>query len=31
MLPATLTGTYGIQLDFGGSYVFVSEIELSTL
>jgi len=28
MLPATLTGTYGIQLDFGGSYVFVSEIEL---
>lgn len=28
MLPATLTGSYGIQLDFGGSYVFVSEILL---
>ena len=28
MFPATLTGTYGIQLDFGGSYVFVSEIFL---
>jgi uncharacterized protein YxeA len=28
MLPATLNGSYGIQLDFGGNYVFVSEIDL---
>ena len=28
VLPATLTGTFEVQLDFGGSYIFVSEIEL---
>ena len=27
-LPSTLSGDYEIQLDFGGSYIFVGEISL---
>ena len=28
VLPSTLSGDYEIQLDFGGSYIFVGEIVL---
>ena len=28
VLPSTLSGLYEIQLDFGGNYIFVGELEL---